>query len=88
MVIDFIRGWNAFVIAGTQSIGGAEVYFDNISNPLFLAKNILYWFQTMLGDGVIVSPLLFPVIRRLLVFFRCGDAIWYMVRKYGPLSRQ
>lgn len=54
LVIDFIRGWNAFVIAGTQSIGGAEVYFDNISNPLFLAKNILYWFQTMLGDGVIM----------------------------------
>ncbi|ETW76297.1 hypothetical protein HETIRDRAFT_441931 [Heterobasidion irregulare TC 32-1] len=33
LVIDFIHSCNAFVIAGTQSIGGAEVYFDNISKP-------------------------------------------------------
>ncbi|KAG1729894.1 hypothetical protein EDB19DRAFT_1897124 [Suillus lakei] len=54
MVIDIIRLENGFVKYRDTFPGGPAAFFQDISQPTFLSKNILYAFQTMLGDGVLI----------------------------------
>jgi hypothetical protein len=52
LIIDIYRAFQAFLIIGDH---GATTYYNRIGDPLFLAKTIVYFGQTLLGDGIIVS---------------------------------
>ncbi|KAG1864840.1 hypothetical protein F4604DRAFT_1656903 [Suillus subluteus] len=54
MVTDIIRLEDGFVKYRDTFPGGPAAFFEDISQPTFLTKNILYAFQTMLGDGVLI----------------------------------
>lgn len=56
MIIDFVRALQAFLLF-RESLEPDE-YYASLTDPLFIAKTIFYWFQTMLGDSVIVSFIL------------------------------
>ena len=36
--------------------GGPPAFFADVTQPTFVMKNIVYTLQTLLGDGVVVSP--------------------------------
>jgi hypothetical protein len=54
IVVDIIRLEDGFVKYRDTFPGGPAAFFQDISQPTFLTKNILFAFQTMLGDGVLV----------------------------------
>ncbi|KAG2040142.1 hypothetical protein BDR03DRAFT_858679 [Suillus americanus] len=54
IVMDIIRLEDGFVKYRDTFPGGPAAFFQDISQPTFLAKNILYAFQTMIGDGVLI----------------------------------
>jgi len=53
LVIDFVRGLEAFVFKVDTT--GANAYYSNLALPLDLASKALYITQTTLADGVVVS---------------------------------
>ncbi|ETW86388.1 hypothetical protein HETIRDRAFT_230432, partial [Heterobasidion irregulare TC 32-1] len=53
LIIDFIRAAHAFITLGSPS-GAAIEYFGEVSDGLFLAKSLLYLFQTLAGDSIII----------------------------------
>jgi hypothetical protein len=54
MVIDIIRLQDGFVKYRDTFPGGPVAFFQDMSQPTFLTKNILFSFQTMIGDGVLI----------------------------------
>jgi hypothetical protein len=57
MVVDMIRIENGFVTYRDTFPGGPAAYFADINEPLFIAKNSLVVFQTLVGDGVLVGSI-------------------------------
>ncbi|KAG2363144.1 hypothetical protein BDR07DRAFT_1405044 [Suillus spraguei] len=53
LVIDIIRLEDGFVKHGNIP-GGPVAFFQDISQPTFVTKNLLYALQTMIGDGVVI----------------------------------
>lgn len=53
LVIDIIRLEDGFVTHGNIP-GGPVTFFQDISQPTFVTKNLLYALQTMIGDGVVI----------------------------------
>jgi hypothetical protein len=56
MIVDMVRIENGFVKYRDTFPGGPEAYFSDITQPLFLTKNLILTFQTLVGDGVLVGP--------------------------------
>lgn len=56
MIIDIIRISNGLVFKRDTFPGGPVAFFSQPSETTFIAKNIVYLFQTLLGDGVLVRP--------------------------------
>lgn len=54
MVIDITRVCNGLVYKRDTFPGGPIAFFSAPSETTFIAKNIVYLFQTLLGDGVLV----------------------------------
>lgn len=56
LIIDFVRAINAFLLLnpGGDSSDSADSYYGNLGDPLFIAKTVLYWSQTLCGDSVII----------------------------------
>jgi hypothetical protein len=54
IIVDIIRLENGFIKYRNTFPGGPAAFFQDISQPTFFTKNIIYAFQTMLGDGVLV----------------------------------
>jgi hypothetical protein len=78
LIIDVHRAFQAFVVIGDQ---GTTAYYNQIGDALFLAKTIIYFGQTLLGDGVIVSlctnsETSLPTGKS---YSRYGDAMLYII---------
>ncbi|KAI0324589.1 hypothetical protein GY45DRAFT_1288654 [Cubamyces sp. BRFM 1775] len=54
MIIDIIRVCNGLVYKRDTFPGGPVAFFSLPSENTFIAKNIVYLFQTLLGDGVLI----------------------------------
>lgn len=54
LVIDIIRLEDGFVKYRDTFPGGPVGFFEDISQPTFVTKNLIYALQTMLGDGVVI----------------------------------
>ncbi|KAI0671573.1 hypothetical protein C8Q78DRAFT_945199, partial [Trametes maxima] len=54
MIIDIIRICNGFIYKGPNFPGGPVAWFSIPSETTFIAKNIVYLFQTLIGDGVLI----------------------------------
>ncbi|KAI0768085.1 hypothetical protein BD413DRAFT_605555 [Trametes elegans] len=54
MVIDIIRICNGLIYQRDVFPGGPVAFFSQPSETTFIAKNIVYLFQTLLGDGVLI----------------------------------
>ncbi|KAG2040560.1 hypothetical protein BDR03DRAFT_132341 [Suillus americanus] len=54
IVVNIIRLENGFVKYRNTFPGGPAAFFQDISQPTFFVKNMIYGFQTMLGDGVLI----------------------------------
>jgi hypothetical protein len=54
IIVDIIRLENGFIKYRNTFPGGPAAFFQDISQPTFFTKNIIYAFQTMLGDGVLI----------------------------------
>lgn len=54
IIVDIIRLENGFIKYRDTFPGGPAAFFQDISQPTFFAKNMIYAFQTMLGDGVLI----------------------------------
>jgi hypothetical protein len=57
LVLDFVRVVEAFVTGDPARPPSPIPYYGKISNPLHVAKTLLYGVQTLLGDAVLVSHL-------------------------------
>ncbi|TFY73526.1 hypothetical protein EWM64_g10486 [Hericium alpestre] len=67
LILDFVRAVHAFVIDRDELAPiGPAAYYESLNAPLFLAKTVLYWTQTMVGDGVIVWRCYVVYGRRIL----------------------
>lgn len=49
-----------FSILRFRGHDAASAYYQALSDPLFLAKNVIYLAQTTLGDGILVFFLIYP----------------------------
>jgi len=58
MVVDIVRVENGFVKYRDTFPGGPTAYFADVTQPLFVAKNFILVFQTLVSDGVLVSSIL------------------------------
>ncbi|KAJ8469041.1 hypothetical protein ONZ51_g9251 [Trametes cubensis] len=54
MIIDIVRVCNGLVYKRDTFPGGPIAFFSSPSENTFIAKNIVYLFQTLLGDGVLI----------------------------------
>ncbi|KAI9061004.1 hypothetical protein FKP32DRAFT_1654885 [Trametes sanguinea] len=54
MIIDIVRISNGLVFKRDTFPGGPVAFFSQPSETTFIAKNIVYLFQTLLGDGVLI----------------------------------
>ncbi|KAG1721670.1 hypothetical protein EDB19DRAFT_1646309 [Suillus lakei] len=54
LVVDIISLENGLVKYRDTFPGGPAVYFQDISQPMFVTKTVIYALQTMLGDGVLI----------------------------------
>lgn len=54
LVVDIIRLEDGFVKYRDVFPGGPVAFFQDISQPTFVTKNLIYALQTMLGDGVVI----------------------------------
>ncbi|KAG2137749.1 hypothetical protein BD769DRAFT_285418 [Suillus cothurnatus] len=54
LVIDIIRLEHGFVTYRDTFPGGPLGFFQDISQPTFVTKNLIYALQTMIGDGVVI----------------------------------
>lgn len=54
IIVDIIRLEDGLVKYRNTFPGGPAAFFQDISQPTFFTKNIIYAFQTMLGDGVLI----------------------------------
>jgi len=57
LVIDIIRLEHGFVTYRDTFPGGPLGFFQDISQPTFVTKNLIYALQTMIGDGVVVCSI-------------------------------
>ena len=76
MVFDIIRIEEGLVFQRDTFPGGPSAFFADVAQLTFMARNILYIMQTLLGDGVVVSKSLYQfitVIILLNVFFYLVD---------------
>ena len=58
MILDMVRVGNEFVKYRDTFPGGPVVYFADVTQRLFMAKNFILVFQTLVGDGVLVGSIL------------------------------
>ncbi|KAI0635690.1 hypothetical protein C8Q77DRAFT_1155463 [Trametes polyzona] len=54
MIIDIIRICNGLIYQRDTFPGGPVAWFSQPAENTFIAKNIVYLFQTLLGDGVLI----------------------------------
>ncbi|KAG2144352.1 hypothetical protein DEU56DRAFT_732818 [Suillus clintonianus] len=54
VVVDIIRLEDGLVKYRDTFPGGPAAFFQDISQPTFVAKNLIYALQTMIGDGVVI----------------------------------
>ncbi|KAG2040540.1 hypothetical protein BDR03DRAFT_130235 [Suillus americanus] len=54
IIVDIIRLEDGLVKYRNTFPGGPAAFFQDISQPTFFTKNIIYAFQIMLGDGVLI----------------------------------
>lgn len=52
-----VRVENGFVKYRDTFPGGPAAYFADVTQPLFVTKNIILTLQTMVGDGVLVGSI-------------------------------
>jgi hypothetical protein len=57
MVVDIVRTENGFVKYRDTFPGGPAAYFGDVTQPLYVTKYSLLTLQTMVGDGVLVGPI-------------------------------
>ena len=56
MIVNTIRVKDGFMVIGPTLPGGPEQFFRDVSQTTFVIKSCLYNVQTMILDGVVVSP--------------------------------
>lgn len=54
LIVDIIRLKDGFVKYRDIFPGGPVAFFQDISQPTFVTKNLIYALQTMIGDGVVI----------------------------------
>ncbi|KAG1886506.1 hypothetical protein F4604DRAFT_1721975 [Suillus subluteus] len=54
MVVDIIRIEQGLVTYRNTFPGGPPAFFADVAQETFVIKNVIYTFQTMLGDGVLI----------------------------------
>lgn len=68
LIVDIIRLEDGFVKYRDIFPGGPVAFFQDISQPTFVTKNLIYALQTMIGDGVVVC---FILIHQLFGLKKC-----------------
>jgi hypothetical protein len=63
MIVDMVRVESGFVKYRDTYPGGPDAYFADITQPLFVIKNLILTLQTMVGDGVLVGSILSPILQ-------------------------
>jgi hypothetical protein len=58
MVVGIIRVELGFVKYRDTFPGGPAAYFADITQPLYLARNVIFTSQTLVGDAVLVGSIL------------------------------
>jgi len=58
MVVGIIRVVLGFVKYRDTFPGGPAAYFADITQPLYVAKNLIFTSQTLVGDAVLVGSIL------------------------------
>ncbi|KAF8520315.1 hypothetical protein JB92DRAFT_2895741 [Gautieria morchelliformis] len=53
IILDVVRILEAFVFLPDSIPGGPIGYLGNVSNPLFIAKTVVYVTQTLIGDSLV-----------------------------------
>ncbi|KAI0833227.1 hypothetical protein BC628DRAFT_1424570 [Trametes gibbosa] len=76
MVIDIVRACNGLVSSRDTFPGGPVAFFSQPSETTFIAKNIVYVFQTLLGDGVLIYRCYIVWNSWLIVAFPIVLLIW------------
>lgn len=54
LILDIIRTMQGLILY-RDNPGGPVAFFSDVSQWTFVSKNYVYTFQSLLGDGVIVS---------------------------------
>ncbi|KAF8469350.1 hypothetical protein JB92DRAFT_3057345, partial [Gautieria morchelliformis] len=54
IILDFVRISEAFIFLRDSIPGGPIGYYGNGSNPLHIAKTVVYMTQTLTGDSLVV----------------------------------
>ncbi|KAG1812894.1 uncharacterized protein BJ212DRAFT_1276239 [Suillus subaureus] len=86
LVIDIIRLEDGFVKYRDTFPGGPVAFFQDISQPTFVTKNLIYALQTMIGDGVVIYRC-YAVWQSLWVIILpsilwCGSSVAALIAPY------
>ncbi|KAJ7474108.1 hypothetical protein FB451DRAFT_1558338 [Mycena latifolia] len=54
VIVDIKRVYTGLIVHRDDFPGGPAAWFENISDPSFVFKNVLYGIQTLIGDGVVI----------------------------------
>jgi hypothetical protein len=57
MIVDVARIEDGLVKYRDTFPGGPPAFFADVAQGTFVVKNVIYVMQTLLGDGVVVSPI-------------------------------
>ncbi|KAJ7836984.1 hypothetical protein B0H13DRAFT_2239914 [Mycena leptocephala] len=81
IAVDIKRIYSGLVLYRDTYPGGPPAWFENVRDPSFIFKNIVYHIQTALGDGVVVSiflifwhsftPFISQIYRSYMVCAQC-----------------
>ncbi|KAH9902812.1 hypothetical protein C8Q73DRAFT_22660 [Cubamyces lactineus] len=84
MVIDITRVCNGLVYKRDTFPGGPIAFFSAPSETTFIAKNIVYLFQTLLGDGVLIYRCYVVWQSWLIIVFPI--LLWFWIGAAGAIA--
>ncbi|KAH9856485.1 hypothetical protein C2E23DRAFT_771786 [Lenzites betulinus] len=84
MIIDVVRLCRGLVLKRDTFLGGPIGFFSQPSESTFVAKNVVYTMQTLLGDGVLVYRCFVVWDSWLVVAFPI--VLWFWIGVVGSFS--
>lgn len=70
MIVNIVRMHQGFITIGPNLADGPEQYFQDVSQPTFIIKSVLYNTQTLILDCAVVRSLPLHLVLSLMVVSR------------------